>query len=95
MQLHKIKVGRKYIQAILIKLVHKNLIILLGSKGYIMCGYLNLTVANKFKEVAVKIVKVSTISEALKAKVHSATYAAKHLGIHRGQSIKDVLKVIV
>ncbi|MBP7087814.1 MAG: DUF1805 domain-containing protein [Candidatus Omnitrophica bacterium] len=94
MQSRQIKVGKKYIQAILIKLSHKNLIILLGSKGYIMCGYLNLTAANKFKEVAVKIVKVSTIAKALKAKTHSVTYAAKQLGIYRGQPIKDVLKII-
>jgi len=90
----KIKVGKKYIQAILIKLSSKNLIVLRGSKGYIMCGYLNLAAANKFKEVAVKITGVTTIAEAFKAKVHSATYAAEKLGITKGDPIKDVLKII-
>jgi len=94
MQLRKIKVGKKCIQAILIKLSSKNLIILLGGKGYVMCGYLNLSVANKFKEVAVKITGVSSITDSLCAKVHSATHAAKQLGIHKGQPIRDVLKII-
>jgi len=91
----KVKVGKKYIQAVLIKLIDKNLIILRGSKGYVMCGYLNLGAANKFREAAVKITGVSTIKEAITAKVHSATYAAKELGISKGQPIKDVLKIIV
>jgi len=91
----KVKVGEKCIQAVLIKLVGKNLIILRGSKGYVMCGYLNLGAANKFRETAVKITGISTIKEALAAKVHSATYAAKKLGINKGQPIKDVLKIIV
>ena len=94
MQSRRIKIGNKCIQGFLIKLVNKNLIVLLGSKGYIMCGYLNLGVANKFKEVAVKIIKVSSIKEALEAKVYSATYAARRLGICKGQPIKDVLKII-
>lgn len=95
MQSRRIKVDNKrYIQAFLIKLVQKNLIVLRGDKGYIMCGYLNLGVANKFNEVAVKITKVATIKQALEAKVHSATYAAKRLGIRKGQPIKDVLKII-
>lgn len=95
MVLKKIKIGKKYIFAFAIKLSSENLIILSGSKGYVMCGYLNLKTANKFKDIAVKITGVSTIEEALKARVHSATYAAKKLGIRKNQSLKYVLKIIV
>lgn len=91
----KIKAGKKSILAVEIKLLDKNLIVLRGDKGYIMCGYLNLKAANKFKDAAVKITGVTTIHEALDAKVHSCTYSAKKLGINKGQSIKDVLKIIV
>lgn len=90
----KIKVGKKYIQGVCLKLTSKNLIVLSGKKGYIMCGYLNLGVAGKLKDVAVKITGVSTINEALSANVHSVTSAAKKLGIYKGQVIKDVLKII-
>ena len=58
----KVKVGKKYIEAVLIKLLDKNLILLRGSRGYVMCGYLNLKAAEKFKEAAVKITGVSTIT---------------------------------
>ena len=90
----KIKVGKKYIEAILIKLLSKNFILLKGSRGYVMCGYLNLKVAEKFKDAAVKIGGVSTISQALKAKVHSCTSSARKLGISQGQPIKEALRII-
>ncbi|TAN61001.1 DUF1805 domain-containing protein [bacterium] len=90
----KIKVGKKYIEAVWVKLQSKNLILLNGSRGYVMCGYLNLSAAEKFKDAAVKITGVSTIEEALKAAVHSATSPARRLGIYNGQPIKEVLKII-
>ncbi len=90
----KIKVGKKYIDACLFKLDAKNLIVLKGSRGYIMCGYLNLKVAEKFKDVAVKITGISSIEEALKAKVHSCTSRARKLGVYKGQPIQKVLKII-
>jgi len=90
----KIKVGRKYIEAISIRLLSKNLILLKGRKGYIMCGYLNLKAAEKFKDVAVKIVGVATIEEALKVSIQSCTSSAKRLGISKGQPVKEILGII-
>ncbi len=90
----KIKVGQRKITAITMKLGDKNLVVLSGRKGFIMCGYLNMAVANKFGDIAIKITGVSTIKDALFAKVHSASNTAKRLGIKKGQPIKDVLKVI-
>ncbi|MCX5707165.1 MAG: DUF1805 domain-containing protein [Candidatus Omnitrophica bacterium] len=94
MKVKKIKIGKKYIRGILINLLSKNFILLRGSKGYVMCGYLNLSVARKFNDVAVKIIGVSTIKEALKAKVHSLSPAARKLGLYKGQPIKEAVKII-
>jgi len=91
----KIKIGKKYISIISLKLGSKNLIVLSGSRGYVMCGYLNLNVAEKFNDLAIKITGVSSIQEALKAKVVGLTSAARKNGIFKGQVIKDVLKIIV
>ena len=91
----KIKIGAKYIEAILINLQSKNLILLRGSRGYAMCGYLNMKTAGKFKDVAIKITGISTIEEALKTSVHSCTSSARKLGIYKGQLIREVLKIIV
>jgi len=90
----KIKIGKKYIDVFLIKLLSKNLILLRASKGYIMCGYLDLAVAEKFGDVAVRITGVSTIGEAMNATVSSCTTYAKKLGISPGQPIRDALKII-
>ncbi|MFH1398186.1 MAG: DUF1805 domain-containing protein [Candidatus Omnitrophota bacterium] len=90
----KIKCGRKRIDAFCIKLMSKNLILFLGSKGYVMCGYLNMRSADKFKDAAVKITGVSTINESLKADAGSLSREAKKLGIYKGQPIKEVLKII-
>ncbi len=90
----KIKIGSKSVEAILLKLADKNLIVLRGRRGYVMCGYLNLRVAEKFNDAAVKITGVSTIGDALRSSVHSCTRAARVLGIHKSQKIRDVLKLI-
>jgi uncharacterized protein YunC (DUF1805 family) len=90
----KIKVGRKILEAIVFKLSAKNLIVIRGRRGYVMCGYLNLDAANKFGDVAVKIVAVASLRDALKTKVFDASRKAKKLGIRKNQPIKDVLKII-
>lgn len=90
----KIKIGAKYIEAILINLQSKNLILLRGSRGYAMCGYLNMNAAEKFKDAAIKITGIVTIEEALKTSVYSCTSSAKKLGISKGQPISEALKII-
>ncbi|UCC94699.1 MAG: DUF1805 domain-containing protein [Candidatus Omnitrophota bacterium] len=89
-----IKIGKYSIQAFAIPLQTKRFILLKGRKGYVMCGYLNLKAANAFRDVAVRIVGVSTIKQALGTKVHSLSHSAQRLGIHKGQLIRDVLKII-
>ena len=90
----RIKVGKRSIEAVLVKLQSKNFILLRGSKGYIMCGYLNLKAAETFQDVAVKITGVSSIEEALGAQVHSCTSPARKAGIYQGQPVRQVLKII-
>jgi len=90
----KIKVNGKIIDAIAVKLLAKNFILLRGSRGYVMCGYLNLRAAGKFNDAAVKITGVSGIGQARKTTVAACTAAARKLGIRKGQPIQDVLKLI-
>jgi uncharacterized protein YunC (DUF1805 family) len=90
----RIKSGGKNIYGYVIALGAKKLVLLVGSKGYVMCGYLNLSAARKLGDAAIKITGVSSIKEALKAKVHSLSPAAKKLGIHKGEPIKEVLSKI-
>lgn len=90
----KIKVGKIYIEAVCIRLQSKNFVLLRGKIGYIMCGYLDLKIAEKFNDVAVRIEGVASIPDALKSQVRSCTSQAKKLGIYPGQPVKEVLKII-
>jgi uncharacterized protein YunC (DUF1805 family) len=94
MKYKKVKVGKKYIEALALRLLTKNLIVLRGSKGFLMCGYLNLKVAEKFNDAAVIITGVSTIEEALCSTVAACTRAAKRLGVFKGQTVKEALALI-
>lgn len=90
----KIQIGDRSVEALAFGLTGKNLIVLRGSRGYIMCGYLNLEASEKFNDAAVKITGVATIDDALKANVSACTKRAKELGITEGQPIQEVLKLI-
>lgn len=90
----KIKVGKGLVEALVMDLAKKRLIVLRGRRGYVMCGYLNLKVAQRFNEAAVKVTGVSSINEVLKAKVSASTSGARRLGIYPGQPIKETLKLI-
>jgi uncharacterized protein YunC (DUF1805 family) len=91
--MHKIiKVGKARIEAIQVRLLSKNFVLLRGRLGYVMCGYLNLKTAEKFKDRAVKVTGVSGIKDTLNAKVHSCTSQARKLGIAKGQTVREALK---
>jgi len=90
----RIKVGEKELDAFRIELASKSLIVIVGNKGYIMCGYLNMAVADKFKDVAVRVTGVDTISQVLRAKVESCSKQACKMGIYKGQPVKEVLGII-
>ena len=90
----KIQVGDKAVEGLSLKLQEKTLVVLRGSKGYVMCGYLNLEAADKFNDVAVIVTGVSSIEDVLNATVHSCSQAASSLGITQGQPIKDILSLI-
>ena len=90
-----IRVGDGIIEAILIELGDHNFIVLRGSMGYIMCGYLNMDVADNFGDVAIKITDVGTIQDALHAVAKEVSSEAKNRGIYEGQRVKDILGLIV
>jgi len=91
----EISLGGKTIEALCVPLLEKNLIVLRGSRGYIMCGYLNMAAADKFNEVAVKITGVASIEDALSARAGEVSLAARAAGITVDMPVKDILPLIV
>jgi uncharacterized protein YunC (DUF1805 family) len=94
METKKIPIQQKIIEGFCLQLGQKKLIILKGKLGYIMCGYLDLSVAESLGEVAVKVTGVDSIDAALESRVCQLTSAAKDLGIYQQQPIYDVLQII-
>jgi uncharacterized protein YunC (DUF1805 family) len=75
-------------------LLTKKVLILRGQRGYVMCGYLNLGVADKSGDVAVKVSGVGSLKDLLNARVAGCSSAAKKIGIRKDQPIKKILPLL-
>jgi len=70
------------------------LIIVKADRGFIMCGYLDVSTAEKLGDVAVRVSGVNTFEDVLNAEVRSITPKAKELGITLGMQAKDALELM-
>ena len=69
-----------------IELQNSSLIIINSSNGYLMCGYLNMDIANQFGDVAAIVTGVNNLEEALDAKIVELSDNAKKLVLKTGIS---------
>ena len=67
------------------------LLVIRAKKGFVMCGYLNMDVANKLGDVAVRVTGVKSFEDVLNAKAVDVSEAAKMLGITAGMTGKEAL----
>ncbi len=67
------------------------LLLIKGEKGFIMCGYLNIEVAEKLGAAAAIVSGVKTFDEVLNADIKAATSKAEKLGVETGKKVKDVI----
>lgn len=65
-----------------------------AKKGYIMCGYLNMTTANKLGDIAGKVTGVKTFEEMLNADVVEVSENAALVGLRQGMQAKDFLNAL-
>ncbi len=94
LRVRKIRAGRRFVTGISARLPVKTFVLLIGRKGYIMCGYLDLAVAEKFGDVAGRVTGVASIADALKASLGGVTGAARKAGLYEGQPVAEALKII-
>lgn len=85
--------GRK-VAGLCFKLGAKSLVVLRARRGFIMCGYLNLRVAEKFSDAACLVKGVSDIEELLNAPIADLTSTAKTLGVRKGMLARQALKFL-
>ena len=65
-----------------------------GSRGYLMCGYLNCETAERKGDIAAMVSGVSTFEDMLSAKVSWVSSGGKAIGIREGMSGKDALSLM-
>lgn len=70
---------------------HAPLLVIRARNGFVMCGYLNIDVANKLGDAAVRVTGVRTFEDVLNAKAVEVSEAAKKLGITIGMPAREAL----
>ena len=68
------------------------LILIKGDKGFVMCGYLSLEVAEKLGAIAAIVSGVNSFDDVLNAEIKSATTKAKELGLEPGKVVREVIE---
>ena len=73
------------------KLGAKKLVLLKARRGYIMCGYLNLKIADKFHDAAAVVKGVSSVQQLLKARVVAVSKLARKFGVCSGMPAREAI----
>lgn len=91
MLIEQIKLEKGFALGLKMDMEHAPLLVIRAGKGFVMCGYLNIDVANKLGDVAVRVTGVKSFEDVLNAKAVDVSEAAKKLGIAIGMSAKEAL----
>lgn len=94
MKVKEIIVNGKVVKGYEIPLQNAVLVLIVGERGYIMCGYLNLDVAEKFGDCACIVRGVKSVDDMLNSSVVEVTSKAGELGIFVGMPVRDVIRLI-
>ena len=95
MQIEIIDIGNSSAIGLKMDMEHAPLLVIRAKKGFVMCGYLNMEVANKLGDAAVRVTGVKTFEEVLNAKTVDVSDAAIKLGITIGMPAKEALNKMV
>jgi uncharacterized protein YunC (DUF1805 family) len=95
MQIKDIVINNKTVRGIEIPLANASMVIITGSKGYLMCGYLDISVAEKFGDCAAVIKGIKTVDDMLAAKVVNVTSSAQKTGIQIGMTGRQALEKLI
>jgi uncharacterized protein YunC (DUF1805 family) len=68
------------------------LLVIRGERGFIMCGYLDIKVAEKLGLVAARVTGVKSIEEMIDKEIVEATSKALENNIAPGMKVRDILK---
>lgn len=95
MLIEQIELGNGSAIGLKFDMEHAPLLVIKANKGFVMCGYLNMDVANKMNDVAVRVTGVNNFDDVLNAKAVDVSKAAQDIGITVGMSAKEALEMMV
>lgn len=91
----ELKVANKKVLGIKVDLPNSPpLLLIVGGKGFVMCGFLNVDAAERVGATAVMVTGVKDFSDVLTAKVKAVTSKAQALGVKRGMMGKEAVSLI-
>ena len=70
------------------------LLVIRARHGFVMCGYLNIAIADKLGDAACKVTGVDSFEDVLDAKVIEVSLKARELGITEGITGKEALDIL-
>ena len=88
----EINLNRVKVRAFSLSLQHGVLLIAVAPRGFVMCGYLDINMAEKLKDAACVVRGVTTIEELLQKPVVRLSAQAQALGVPCGMSGRDALE---
>ncbi|MFA5779017.1 MAG: DUF1805 domain-containing protein [Elusimicrobiota bacterium] len=88
----EIKIGEKTAMGIEIPLNNAVLVMAIGKKGFVMCGYLNIDAAEKMGDCACVVKGIKNVDELLAGKVVAMTSGAEKMGIKLGITGKEAME---
>jgi len=68
------------------------LLAIMGSKGFVMCGFLNMEAAERLGVVAAMVSGVKTFEDVLNGQVKAVSSKAENLGVEVGMKGAEALK---
>lgn len=77
-----------------VKLPNDSLLLILGKKGYLACGYLDVKDVEGIDHVVATVSGVSNFDEMLKAKVKKISKKAYEIGVRRGMPGEKALEIM-
>ena len=91
--IEKIKIDDKTVLGLKVELPDSPpLLLMVGEKGFIMCGYLNVEVAERLQVTAAMVSGVKSFQDILEAEIKAATSKARELGINLGMKGREALR---
>ena len=71
------------------------LLLVIGKKGFVMCGFLNVGAAEKLKVTAAMVSGVKSFDDVLRAEVRAVTSEASKRGVELGMTGKDAIRLLL